>query len=123
MRFVPIYSSYVTYMVSPETSPADVKARLGKSLKAPSNPQSSKEVRFDGKTVIITGAGAGLGRVYALMYSKLGANVVVNDVSEQGANSVVEEITKGTTSSPSLPYPALTIVYSWWQSRSGSLLG
>jgi len=29
------------------------------------------------------------------MYGKLGANVVVNDVSEQGANSVVDEVIKG----------------------------
>ncbi|KAJ6619686.1 peroxisomal hydratase-dehydrogenase-epimerase [Mycena sp. CBHHK59/15] len=60
----------------------------------PANAQSSPEVRFGGQTVIITGAGGGLGRAYALMYGKLGANVVVNDVSEKGANSVVEEIVK-----------------------------
>ncbi|KAI5120206.1 hypothetical protein M0805_006312 [Coniferiporia weirii] len=64
-----------------------------KAMSAP-NPQFSPEVRFDGKTVIVTGSGAGLGRAYALMYAKLGANVVVNDVSEKAANAVVDEIRK-----------------------------
>lgn len=71
------------------------QSKLERAMKAPTNSQGSSEVRFDGQTVIITGAGAGLGRAYALMYAKLGANVVVNDVSEKGAKSVVEEITKG----------------------------
>ncbi|KAJ7475790.1 peroxisomal hydratase-dehydrogenase-epimerase [Mycena latifolia] len=71
----------------------DSKGKLELAATLPPNPQSS-EVRFDGKTVIITGAGAGLGRAYALMYGKLGANVVVNDVSEKGANSVVDEVVK-----------------------------
>ena len=57
-----------------------------------SNPQKEGEVNFKGKTVIITGAGAGLGRAYALMYGKLGANVVVNDVSKENAQRVVEEV-------------------------------
>ena len=59
------------------------------------NAQPSPEVRFDSQTVIITGAGAGLGRAYAHMYGRLGANVVVNDVSEKGANSVVGEVIRG----------------------------
>lgn len=61
----------------------------------PPNPQSTPPVHFGGQTVIITGAGAGLGRAYALMYGRLGANVVVNDVSEKGANAVCEEVRQG----------------------------
>ena len=38
------------------------------------------EMRFDGQTVVITGAGGGLGKAYALFFSTRGANVVVNDL-------------------------------------------
>ncbi|KAF5326694.1 hypothetical protein D9619_004922 [Psilocybe cf. subviscida] len=72
----------------------DTLGLLESAKKVSTNPQGSSEVRFDGQTVIITGAGAGLGRAYALMYGKLGANVVVNDVSEKGANAVVDEVVK-----------------------------
>lgn len=43
----------------------------------------------------MTGAGAGLGRIYSLMFARLGANIVVNDVSAKGAQSVVDEIKSG----------------------------
>lgn len=56
---------------------------------------------LDGKTVIVTGAGRGIGREHALLFASEGANVVVNDLggAEDGsgaalgpAQSVVEEI-------------------------------
>jgi len=47
----------------------------------------------ENRTVIITGAGGGLGRAHALAFAAEGANVVVNDINEAAAQSVVDEIT------------------------------
>jgi len=46
----------------------------------------------DQRTVIITGAGGGLGRAYALAFAAEGANIVVNDVRLAAARGLTEEI-------------------------------
>lgn len=46
----------------------------------------------DKRTVIITGAGGGLGRAYALALAAAGANVVVNDIRLEAAQAVVADI-------------------------------
>lgn len=46
----------------------------------------------DGRTIIVTGAGAGLGRAYALALAAEGANVVVNDIRAEAAETVAGEI-------------------------------
>lgn len=54
------------------------------------------EFDFSGRTVVITGAGGGIGRAHALLFGSLGANVVVNDlggdVHGQGAGGAAEQV-------------------------------
>ncbi|MEY9335796.1 NAD(P)-dependent dehydrogenase (short-subunit alcohol dehydrogenase family) [Pseudomonas protegens] len=47
----------------------------------------------ENRVVIITGAGAGLGRCYALAFAEAGARVLVNDINRAAADAVVTQIT------------------------------
>jgi NAD(P)-dependent dehydrogenase (short-subunit alcohol dehydrogenase family) len=48
--------------------------------------------RLNGKTALITGAGAGIGRATALRFAAEGANVVVSDINDEAARAVATEI-------------------------------
>ncbi len=73
-----------------------------KAVPVPGASNRPADLDFTGRTAIVTGAGAGLGRVYALELAKRGAAVVVNDLggardgsgsgSVTPAQKVVDEI-------------------------------
>ena len=48
--------------------------------------------RVDGKKAFITGAASGLGRATAHMFAREGAQVVIADINEEGAQKVAQEI-------------------------------
>ncbi|KAG5647422.1 hypothetical protein DXG03_000493 [Asterophora parasitica] len=49
---------------------------------------------FKGHTIVVTGAGGGLGKTYSLFFASRGANVVVNDFNGAAAQKVVDDIVK-----------------------------
>lgn len=49
---------------------------------------------LDGKVVIVTGGGSGIGQAACRLYAREGARVVVSDIDEKGGQEMVESIQK-----------------------------
>lgn len=48
--------------------------------------------KLDGKAALVTGAGQGIGRVYALALAEAGADVAVADLNERTGRLVAQEV-------------------------------
>jgi len=56
-------------------------------------------MRLEGKTVLITGAGSGMGRVAATLFAKEGANIVGTDIDREGVETTAELVRQGANGS------------------------
>ena len=50
--------------------------------------------RFEGKSMVVTGAASGIGKAIALMAASQGASVIVADLNEEGGQATVDDIRK-----------------------------
>src|SRR5438093_2861782 len=105
------FTSLSSRRIEPSSVPDTLCARTGHGQQAPPSLEaasSSSEEKdrmglLDGKVVIVTGAGGGIGRAHALLLASEGARVVINDLGgtregigndASAASQVVDEIKK-----------------------------
>jgi 3-oxoacyl-[acyl-carrier protein] reductase len=60
-------------------------------------------VKLKDKVALVTGAGSGIGRAIATLFSQEGAHVVVNDLSEQAARETVEVLGAAGSGARAIP--------------------
>ena len=68
------------------------------------------ELRFDGQTIVVTGASGGLGKAYALFFGARGANIVVNDLGGSFKGCVNSPNSSHTCQHPLVQRSGLEIV-------------
>lgn len=49
-------------------------------------------ITLEGKTALITGSGGGMGRSHAVLMSERGADIIIHDIKEDGANETAEMV-------------------------------
>ncbi|MCX7355696.1 MAG: SDR family NAD(P)-dependent oxidoreductase [Alphaproteobacteria bacterium] len=48
--------------------------------------------QYDGKVAMITGSGSGIGRATAIIMAERGADLIIHDINEKGANETAEKV-------------------------------
>ena len=73
--------------------PAEGRTRLaGHDQDQGNDPMPKTPDYFHGKTIVITGAGSGIGRAAAKIFAREGANVVCADINEDGVKETVDSM-------------------------------
>jgi 3-oxoacyl-[acyl-carrier protein] reductase len=70
----------------------DARHKAGHDNRRGNAPMPKTPDYFAGKTIIITGAGSGIGRATALIFAREGANVVCADINEAAVTQTVEQV-------------------------------